>query len=114
MNVFGIAARTNFHHRARKSAVVADQSLALFVKRERDAAIFALHGGSATAAQREPGISAAVDKDQGLRAGGEAIGHRRAKLRGKWRRAMSGAEIFAHVHDGDLRQRAAADRVRRE
>ena len=62
------------------------QALALLVVGQRDAAIFALHRAAATAAQHEPGVAAAVDEDERLRALREALGDGVVERCGKWRR----------------------------
>ena len=51
IHVFGVAFRALLRRAQRVSAVVAFEALAIFVIREGDAAILALHEGAATAAE---------------------------------------------------------------
>src|SRR5580765_2756192 len=89
----------------RKPAVMALQAVALLVIRQRNAAILALDARAAGTADHEPGISAAIDKDQRLRALGEPRGDGFAELRGKRADFVRDAEILAEIHNLHGRER---------
>src|SRR5690242_21900697 len=71
IDVFGIALGAKARNRAGEAAIVAGEALALFVKGERDAAILTEDAGATAPAEHKPRISAPVDEDNGLPAGGE-------------------------------------------
>src|SRR5260370_35868197 len=104
INVLGGALRAGLRHAPRVSAVMALEAVALFVIRERDAAVLTLNSRATRAADDEPRIPAAIDQDQGLRALIEARGDGLAELRGKRARPMRGPEIFTQVHNFHRRE----------
>src|SRR5260370_17464572 len=99
MNVLGGALRAGLRHAPRVSAVMALEAVALFVIRERDAAVLTLNSRATRAADDEPRIPAAIDQDQGLRALIEARGDGFAELRGKRARPIRGPEIFTQIQN---------------
>jgi hypothetical protein len=88
---------------------MAHHALALFVIRERDAAIFTLNGSAATSAHRQPRIAAPVDEDERLRAGHKALGNCFTQSRRDRRGAMRFLKFLAHVHHFDVRHLAICD-----
>ena len=81
------------------------QPVALFVVRERDAAILALNSRAARAADDKPRIPAAIDEDQRLRSLRETRGDGFAEFRRDWPGTMRGLEILAQVDDLHRRER---------
>src|SRR5215469_9239537 len=74
VDVLRIALWASLRHSLDRPAIMTLQPVAALVIGHRYAAIRAVHGSAATAAQHEPGIAAAIDQHQRLRAERQAFG----------------------------------------
>ena len=105
IEIFAFAFRALLRRANRIAAIVAFEALPAFVIRERDAAILALHDRAAAAAQKRPGIAAAIDQHHGLGALFEAQRNGGAQRFGNGRGAVLAAKLLAQIHDAHFRKR---------
>ncbi len=107
----GIALGASFGNRPNCAAIVAFQAIAAFVVGHGYAAVDALDGSAATAAENRPGIAAAVDEDQRLSLEGKTFGNGVAEDRGEGAGLVSLLKFLAKIDDFDRGERAILDTI---
>src|SRR5438445_88108 len=99
IDVFGITLCTDARYPAREATIVARQALTLFVISERDAAILTQNSAATAPAEHEPGISTAIDQDDGLSARRKLPRNRLTQILRNRSGLMSTPEVLAKIRD---------------
>ena len=114
MKVLAAAGRARGRDAARVPAIMANQLVLPPVVGQRDRAIPAALGLAAAPADQEPGITAAVEQDQRLRAGAELHLDFFLEAAGNRDLGMRLTKLIPHVHDLDAGERPAPDALLEE